>query len=62
MQEVASCIAQVLSDHGSEENLAAVRSRVKSLTDSFRCIVGKPTRWAFESGRLSVHAAAPYCH
>ena len=35
MQEVASCIAQVLSDHGSEENLAAVRSRVKSLTDRF---------------------------
>jgi glycine hydroxymethyltransferase len=35
MREVASCIAQVLSDHASEENLAAVRSRVKSLTDRF---------------------------
>jgi glycine hydroxymethyltransferase len=35
MQEVASCIAQVLSDHASEDNLAAVRSRVKSLTDRF---------------------------
>jgi glycine hydroxymethyltransferase len=35
MQEVASCIAQVLSDHSSEENLAAVRSRVKALTDRF---------------------------
>ena len=35
MREVASCIAQVLSDHASEENLAAVRSRVKALTDRF---------------------------
>jgi len=35
MQEIASCIAQVLSDHASEDNLAAVRSRVKSLTDRF---------------------------
>ena len=35
MREVASCIAQVLADHSSEENLAAVRGRVKKLTDKF---------------------------
>lgn len=35
MQEVASCIAQVLSNYASEENLAAVRARVKALTDRF---------------------------
>lgn len=35
MKEVASCIAQVLGNHGSEENLAAVRARVKKLTDRF---------------------------
>jgi glycine hydroxymethyltransferase len=35
MQEVASCIAQVLSNYASEDNLAAVRSRVKALTDRF---------------------------
>ena len=35
MREVASCIAQVLANHSSEENLAAVRARVKKLTDRF---------------------------
>src|SRR4051794_10645777 len=35
MHEVASCIAQVLANPSSEENLAAVRSRVKRLTDKF---------------------------
>jgi glycine/serine hydroxymethyltransferase len=35
MSEVASCIAQVLGDHTSEENLGAVRARVKKLTDRF---------------------------
>jgi glycine hydroxymethyltransferase len=35
MGEVASCIAQVLADHASEANLAAVRARVKKLTDKF---------------------------
>jgi glycine hydroxymethyltransferase len=35
MQEVASCIAQVLADHTSEQNLEAVRARVKKLTDKF---------------------------
>jgi len=35
MAEVASCIAQVLGDIGSEENLSAVRRRVKTLTDKF---------------------------
>ena len=35
MREVGSCIAQVLDDHASEENLAAVRTRVKALTDRF---------------------------
>ena len=35
MREVASCISQVLADHSSEENLAAVRGRVKELTDKF---------------------------
>ena len=35
MSEVASCIAQVLGDISSEENLAAVRRRVKALTDKF---------------------------
>jgi glycine hydroxymethyltransferase len=35
MREVASCIAQVLSDHASEDNLGAVRSRMKALTDRF---------------------------
>ena len=35
MEEVARCIAQVLRDPSSEENLAAVRRRVKALTDKF---------------------------
>lgn len=35
MQEVGSCISQVLSAVSSEENLAAVRKRVKALTDRF---------------------------
>ena len=35
MREVAGCIAQVLADHSSEENLAAVRARVKKLTDKY---------------------------
>jgi glycine hydroxymethyltransferase len=35
MSEVASCIAQVLRDHLSADNLAAVRRRVKALTDRF---------------------------
>jgi glycine hydroxymethyltransferase len=35
MKEVAGCIAQVLADPQSEENLAAVRARVQVLTDRF---------------------------
>jgi glycine hydroxymethyltransferase len=35
MVEVASCIAQVLRDTASEDNLAAVRRRVQALTDRF---------------------------
>lgn len=35
MREVASCIAQVLENHASEENLASVRQRVKTLTDKY---------------------------
>jgi glycine hydroxymethyltransferase len=35
MAEVASCIAQVLRDTQSEDNLASVRRRVKTLTDRF---------------------------
>ena len=35
MSEVAACIAQVLRDPASEDNLAAVRRRVKTLTDKF---------------------------
>ena len=35
MREIASCIAQVLANHDSEENLASVRARVKVLTDKF---------------------------
>ena len=35
MREVGSCIAQVLGDHANEDNLAAVRQRVKQLTDRF---------------------------
>jgi glycine hydroxymethyltransferase len=35
MREVASLIAEVLSNLGSEENLAAVRQRVASLTERF---------------------------
>lgn len=35
MREVAACIAQVLADHTSEDNLGAVRARVKKLTDKF---------------------------
>ena len=35
MREVGSCIAQVLGSHADEENLAAVRRRVKQLTDRF---------------------------
>jgi glycine hydroxymethyltransferase len=34
MAEVAACIAQVLRDINSEETLAAVRRRVKALTDA----------------------------
>jgi glycine hydroxymethyltransferase len=43
MQEVASCIAQVLSDHSSEDNLAAVRTRVKVLTQKFPLYSWKST-------------------
>jgi glycine hydroxymethyltransferase len=35
MKEVAACIAQVLRDIASEENLASVRRRVKALTDAY---------------------------
>ncbi len=35
MREVALCIAQVLENHTSEENLASIRNRVKSLTDKY---------------------------
>jgi glycine hydroxymethyltransferase len=35
MKEVASCIAQVLRDPQSEDNLAAVRTRVGALTSRF---------------------------
>jgi glycine hydroxymethyltransferase len=35
MKEVAACIAQVLRDTASEEALAAVRGRVKVLTDAY---------------------------
>jgi glycine hydroxymethyltransferase len=35
MAEVASCIAQVLREPASQENLAAVQRRVKALTDKF---------------------------
>jgi glycine hydroxymethyltransferase len=35
MTEVASCIAQVLREPASQENLAAVQRRVKTLTDKF---------------------------
>ena len=35
MKEVGACIAQVLRDVNSEENLAAVRRRVKALTDAY---------------------------
>jgi glycine hydroxymethyltransferase len=35
MKEVASCIAQVLRDLNSEDTLAAVRRRVKALTDAY---------------------------
>jgi glycine hydroxymethyltransferase len=35
MKEVAACIAQVLRDVNSEENLSAVRRRVKTLTDAY---------------------------
>jgi glycine hydroxymethyltransferase len=35
MKEVAACIAQVLRDINSEETLAAVRRRVKALTDAY---------------------------
>jgi glycine hydroxymethyltransferase len=35
MSEVASCIAQVLREPASQENLAAVQRRVKALTDKF---------------------------
>jgi glycine hydroxymethyltransferase len=35
MREVGSCIAQVLGDHANQDNLAAVRQRVKQLTDRF---------------------------
>jgi glycine hydroxymethyltransferase len=35
MKEVAGCIAQALQDIHSDENLASVRRRVKTLTDKF---------------------------
>ena len=35
MREVGACIAQVLREPSSEENLARVRSRVKALTDRY---------------------------
>ena len=35
MREVASLIAEVLSNLGSQERIAAVRQRVASLTDRF---------------------------
>jgi glycine hydroxymethyltransferase len=35
MKEVAGCIAQALQDIHSEDNLASVRRRVKTLTDKF---------------------------
>ncbi len=35
MREVASCIAQVVRDVASEENLGGVRRRVKALTDKY---------------------------
>ncbi len=35
MREVASLIAEVLSNLGSQEKLAAVRQRVAALTDRF---------------------------
>jgi glycine hydroxymethyltransferase len=43
MREVASCIAQVLGNHTSEENLASVRNRVKVLTDKFPLYSWKST-------------------
>ncbi len=43
MKEVASCIAQVLGNHASEENLAAVRGRVKTLTQKFPLYSWKST-------------------
>ena len=38
MREVSSCIAQVLGDHLSEDNLASVRTRVKALTDQVSAV------------------------
>jgi hypothetical protein len=35
MREVAASIGQVLRDTGTEEALAAVRARVKVLTDAY---------------------------
>ena len=35
MAEVAACIAQVLREPASDDNLSAVRRRVKSLTEKF---------------------------
>jgi len=35
MREVASCVAEVLLNLGSEETIAAVRRRVQSLTERF---------------------------
>jgi glycine hydroxymethyltransferase len=43
MKEVASCIGQVLGDYASEENLAAVRGRVKALTQKFPLYSWKST-------------------
>ena len=43
MREVASCIAQVLGNHTSEDNLASVRTRVKALTDKFPLYSWKTT-------------------
>jgi glycine hydroxymethyltransferase len=46
MAEVSACIAQVLREPASEENLAAVRARVKTLTDRFPLY-----SWKFDSAR-----------
>jgi glycine hydroxymethyltransferase len=43
MREVAACIAQVLENHTSEDNLAAVRERVGALTARFPLYAWKRT-------------------